>query len=192
MASAELPAAGPRLPERRFRNQGAGMKIQIARIREEQIFWLGCLLFWAGVARLLIALSNGTVDGGVPDSLSSSSLKASEVLFVALSLIVTVMLYLARQRMQVISVFIFGSVCWSIFVFFEMRHGLACHVRHEHGVVCRQIHSVSLYLLWGLVFFNALMFVSLFWRRTNPAKLSLGVFLALVQNVILLWEYLNI
>jgi len=168
------------------------MKVQIARFREEHIFWLGCVLFWAGIARLLIALSNGTVDGGVPDSLSSSSLKASEVLFIALSMLVTIMLYLAKQRVEVISVFIIGSVLWSVFVFFEMRHGLVCHLRHEHGVVCRQIHKVSLYLLWGLVFFNGSMFVSLFWRRTNPAKLSLGAFLALVQNIILLWEYLNI
>ena len=168
------------------------MKIQIARIREEHTFWLGCILFWAGVARLLIAVSNGTVDGGVPDSLSSSSLKATEVLFVALSLLVTIMLYLAKQRMEILSAFIIGSICWSVFVFFEMRHGLACHLRHEHGVVCRQIHKVSLYLLWGLVAFNALMFVSLFWRRTSPAKLSLGAFLAFVQNIILLWEYLNI
>ena len=36
------------------------------------------------------------------------------------------------------------------------------------------------------------MFASLFWRKTNLAKLSLGAFLALVQNIILLWEYLNI
>lgn len=168
------------------------MRIQTARIREEHVFWLGCVLFWVGVARLLVALSHGTVDGDVPDSLSSSSLKASGVLFVALSMLVTMMLYLTKRRTEVLSTFIIGSVCWSVFVFFELRHGLACHLRHEHGVVCRQVHKVSLYLLWGLIVFNSSMFVSLFWRRTNPAKLSLGAFLVLVQSVILLWEYLNI
>jgi hypothetical protein len=182
----------PTTPESPLRDQGAAMKIQIAQIREEQIFWLGCILFWVGVARLLVALSNVTVDGGAPDSLSSSSLKATEVLFIALSLLVTIMLYLAKQRMEILSSFIVVSVFWSVFVFFEMRHGLVCHLRHEHGVVCGQIHEVSLYLLLGLILFNGFMFVSLFWRMTNPAKLSLGAFLAFVQNIILLWEYLNI
>ena len=134
------------------------MNIRVARIREEQVFWLGCVLFWIGVVRVLIALSNGTVDGGAPDSLSSSALMATEVLFISLSLLVTIMLYLAKQRIAILSAFIVVSVCWSVFVFFELRHGLACHLGHEHGVVCGQIHEVSLYLLLGLVSFNSLMF----------------------------------
>ena len=168
------------------------MKIRWAKLRDEQVFWLGCLFFWAGVARVLLALSEGAVDGGVPDSLSLSSLKATEVLYVALSLLVTVMLYLSRQRLTILSLFIVGSICWSVFVFVDMRHGLTCHLRHEHGVVCRQIHKISLYLLIGLILFNSSLFVSLLWRKTEPAKLALGAFLAFVQNIILLWQYLNI
>lgn len=141
---------------------------------------------------MLLALSNVTVDGGVSDSLSLSSLKATEVLFVALSLLVTVMLYLSKQRLEILSTFIVVSICWSVFVFLEMRHRLTCHLKHEHGVVCRQIHKISLFLLLGLILFNISMFFSLFWRKTDPAKLTFGAFLAFVQNIILLWEYLNI
>jgi hypothetical protein len=171
---------------------GTGMKTLIPRMNGEQIFWIGCILFWTGVTRVLVALGSGTVDNGIPDTLSSSSLKASQVLILASSIIATIVLYLAKRRMEIISIFIVGSVFWSIYVFFEVRNGLHCHLAYEHGVVCGQIHRLSRSLVWGLIIFNCLLFISLLWRKTVPAKLSLGVFLAFVQNVILLWEYLNI
>ena len=88
--------------------------------------------------------------------------------------------------------FILGSIYWSTYVIFALSDGLDCAYWHHGDVLCSQLGGPTIALALLVDFTNILLGISLFWRGTRPYKFVLGMLIAVFQNFILFFAFMNV
>jgi len=153
--------------------------------------WIGCAIIWIGIVRIFIVIENVTLDGEKPIAAYYRLFNETALLYVSSGVLATLTIFLARKRIAIVGIFIFGSVCWSVYVIFSLSSGLNCTYWHHGDVLCDLDNQVgALALLIDAM--NILLGLSLFWRKTKPYKLEVGILLSAAQNIVLLLAFMSV
>jgi hypothetical protein len=147
---------------------------------------------WIGVVRIFITTKNVSLDGEKPIADYFHLFDQTAKLYIVSAVLTTFIMFLSRKRKLIHGLFILGSIYWSTYVIIALFDGLDCTYWRQGGVLCSQLGGPTIALALLVDFTNILLGISLFWRGTRPYKFVLGMLIAVFQNLILFFAFMNV